>query len=242
VSLVDGETLFGVGSHLVAKTDEAGRYELPPVAPGEYGVRFKHEQFKPQDRTGLSVRTGGEEMEVNVALELGARIAGRVLDEQGMPLAGARVIFGNPGGGGIVQTDAEGRFAVYGLTEAPSGGSAALKGYGTAYRRNVPPNTLDVEFRLSKSGTLAGRLLAEPLPDHFTVCLSTYDPELGRPLRIHQQSLSFPREGRFVLEDLAPGTYWVEVEAPDYESVDQPQVAIASGQTTPLVTLRLRKK
>ncbi len=243
VQLVDVDTLMAAGSRLVAKTDEAGRYELPSVPTGEWGLRFRHERFRIRDLLGIAVRTGTEELEVNAALEVGARIAGRVLDEQGAPLAGASVTFGNEGGGSVVKSEVDGRFVVYGLTDAPAGGSASLKGYGTAYRRGVPPNTMDVEFRLTRGGTLAGRLLTEPLPEHFTVALSRFDAQLGRPLRIHQKAFSSSTSrGLFSVEDLAPGAYWVEVEASGYEAAEQPQVTIASGQTSADVTIRLNRK
>ena len=243
MSLIDGESRFGAGSHLTAKTDENGRYELPAIPPGEFGVRFKNEQFRPHDHLGLSVRTGAEEFEVNVVLEVGARVAGRVVDEQGVPLAGASVTFGNEGGGGVTKTDVDGRFAVYGLTDAPASGSAALKGYGTAYRRGVAPNTSDVEFRLARGGLLVGRLLIEPPPEHFTVALSRFEPALGRPLRIHQKSFSASTsQGNFAVEDLAPGTYWVEVESTGFEAAEQPQVTIASGAATAPVSIRMIRK
>jgi protocatechuate 3,4-dioxygenase beta subunit len=242
VSLVDGDNSFDAASHMSAKTDANGRYEIPPAGPGNYGLRFKHEQFKLLERLGLMVRTGSEELEVDAVLELGARVSGRVLDDSGAPLAGAQVLFGNDGSGGLARTDAEGRFTVYGLTEFSVSGSASLKGYGTVYRRGVPPNTLDLEFRLSKGGILAGRLLVDPLPEHFTVSLSRFDPELGRPLRFHQKAMSFPPQGNFLVEDVAAGTYWVEVESDGYETREQPQVTISSGQTTPGVTIRLQKK
>ncbi|HEX7896199.1 MAG TPA: carboxypeptidase-like regulatory domain-containing protein [Planctomycetota bacterium] len=242
VLLVDGETRFGVASNLVVRTDVQGRYELPPVAPGNYGVRFKHEQFRYQDRMGIQIRTGAEETQIDAALELGARVAGRVLDEGGAPLAGAQVLFGNEASGGLSKTDGEGRFTVYGLSDGYVNGSATLKGYGTVYRRGVPPNTLDLEFRLAKAGMLVGRLIVEPLPQHFTVALSKYDPELGRPIRFHQKSMSFPPQGAFHVEDLAAGTYWVDVESDGYEASEQPQVTVAAGQATPAVTIRLRKK
>ena len=180
-SLMDAQN-GGTSSQNTVKTDANGRYEILLVPPGDYGVRFKHEKFKGQERLGLPAIRGTEEVEVNAALELGAKVAGRVLDDGGVPLAGAQVIFGNEGGGGLHKTDAEGRFTIHGLTEAPVSGSASLKGYGTVYRRGVPPNTLDIEFRMSKGGTLAGRLLVDPLPEHFTVSLSRFDvlPAAGR--------------------------------------------------------------
>lgn len=244
VQLIDAESRLSAAMHLSARTDADGRYELPPVGPGAWTPRFRHERFKPREHDrALLVQTGTEEFEVNAVLEVGGRVAGRVVDEQGSPLAGASIIFGNEGGGGVATSDVDGRFAVYGLTEAPASGSAALKGYGTAYRRGVPANTTDVEFRLARGGTLAGRVLTEPLPEHFTVALSRFDAELGKPLRIHQKAFSASTsQGAFRVEDLAPGIYWVEVESSGYEAAEQPQVTIAAGQTSAAVTIRMNRK
>jgi hypothetical protein len=54
--------------------------------------------------------------------------------------------------------------------------------------------------------------------------------------------MSFPPQGAFHVEDIAAGTYWVGVESDGYEASEQPQVTVSPGQTTPAVTVRLRKK
>lgn len=239
---IDPESRMPHGPQTGAQAGPDGRYELPALARGSYGLRFKHPKFKFKDHLGVQVSRDDEEIEVNAVLEPGGRIEGRVVDDQGAPLAKARVLFGNAGGSGVTETDAEGRFGIYGLTEAPCGGSASLKGYGTAYRRGVAPGTADVEFRLSRGGAIAGRVVAEPMPEQFVVILSRYEPELGRPLRIQTKALTEPPGGAFDVDDLAPGTWTVEVEAHDYEGVDRPEVTVSAGQTSGGLTIRLRKK
>jgi hypothetical protein len=239
---IDATSLMPFGPHMGATADADGRYELPPLMPGAYGIRFRHPRYRIRDHLGLQIRSTGEEIEVNAALDDGQRIQGRVVDEQGVPLSKARVLFGNGGSGGVTETDADGRFIIYGLTEEPCGGSASLKGYGTAYRRGVAPGAKDVEFRLSKGGALAGRVMAEPMPEQFVVMLSKYEPELGRPLRIQTKAFTQPPGGAFEVEDLGSGMWTVEVESPDYDCLDRPEVTVSPGQTSGGLLIRLRKK
>lgn len=242
VSLVDPATTFTLGPHLSAKTDVDGRYTLPPAPKGRFALRFVHEKFRTLDLAGFDLHTGLEDLTADAVLDLGARILGRVVDEQGAPVEGAELIIGNPNGGRIARSDVDGRFGVYGLTDEPVNGTASKKGYGTAYRRAIPANATDVEFRLARGGAVAGRIVVEPVPEHVAVSLSIHDEELGRPLRIATRSLTNPPGGAFRVEDLAPGLYWVEVEAEGYEALERPQVTIVPGQTAAGVTIRLRLK
>jgi hypothetical protein len=239
VQLLDGTTQLPVVPELRAWTDRAGRYVLEAVPEGEFGARFRHERFRPLDRMGLVWAGPGDAKEVNVALEEGTFLAGRVVDEAGAPVAGA-LVMGTNEGGGMARTDAEGRFALYGLGNAPISGSAAAPGYGTVYWRGVAPNTANLEVRLPRAGSLTGRVEAEPAPAWFAVCLSKYDAELGREVRV--QTKSFAGKKEFALQDVAPGAYTVEVQAEGYEALDRPQVVVERGQAAGVGPIRLRKK
>lgn len=241
VLLIDGQSLLTVGPQMSAKTDAEGRYELPPIPTGDFGVRFRHERHRVQDRTGFQVVTGAEEFQANATLEAGRRVEGRVVDEQGQPIAGAEITIANPKSGGLTTSGADGRFAVYGLSEEPVNGLASKKGFGQAIHRGIPPDTLNLEFRLPKGGAVSGRVLAEPAPPQFYVVMSRYDEELGKPLRVVPRSFTNAPEGAFMIDDLSPGLYWVEVECEGYEATDRPQVNVTPGQTTSGITVRLRK-
>lgn len=242
VYLVDIDTKITLGDAR-AKTGADGRYSLPPVPPGEYGVRFRHEKHMLTDRYGVNVITGSEAYEINLALEAGAMIAGRVTDEQGLALADANVHAFTQGYGSIVVSDGDGRFAVHGLLEQNVVAVARRAGYGTVFVRNIRPNTTDLHIRMPRAGAIAGTIVADPLPGTFSVTVARYDEELRRVIRVENRMFDTVQTGAaFQVPDLTPTLYWVEVEAEGYEAVDQPQVAVLADQVATGLKIRLKRK
>jgi len=241
IQLLDAVSRGSISPDLEARSDAEGRYVLNAVPPGEFGVRFRHERYRPLDRAGLSFRGSGDAHEVNAVLEPGTVVSGRVTDEAGAPLAGATVTAANESGG-VVRTDAEGRFTMYGLGDSPVHCSVGARGYGTVYLRGVKPDTTGLDIRLPKAGAVSGRVEAESLPGWFAICLSRYDEDFGREMRVQTKTFASPAGGAFLMPDVAPGSYAVEIEAEGYEALDRPQVVVDRGQTSAEVRIRLRKK
>lgn len=242
VSLVEAKSLSPLGPSMSATTDAQGMYEIPPISRGEYGLRFRHDRYKVAERTGFTFYQGIESYEVNVALEVGARVTGRVLDEAGAPIEGATVMIGNSGAGGMTKSDKNGEFGMYGLTNEPVNASVSAKGHGTVIRRGIPANTEGLEIRLPRPGTIVGRVEGDEIPEHFVVILTRYEEDLKLPRRIDTRYFTNPPGGVFVVPDVAPALYWVEVEAEGYKSMDQPQVQVEAGKTTPELRMRFTKK
>ena len=242
VSLIDAKLLSPLGPSMSATTDAQGLYELPPIPRGEFDLRFRHERYKAADRTGFTFFQGIESYEMNVALEVGARVTGRVLDEAGAPIEGAVVMIGNTGAGGMTRSDKNGEFGMYGLTNDAVNASVSAKGHGTVIRRGIPPNTDGLEFRLPRPGTIVGRVAGDEIPDHFVVILTRYEEDLKLPRRVDTRYFTNPPGGVFIVPDVAPALYWVEVEAEGYKSMDQPQVQVEAGKATPELRMRFRKK
>jgi hypothetical protein len=242
VALMHSESKVALGPALSATTDALGQYELPAVPRGRFGLRFRHERFKAAERSAFTFLQGTESYEVNVALEAGARVTGRVLDEQGTPIQGARVMIGNPGSGGVTQTDRNGEFGMHGLTDDPVNASVSAAGHGTVIRRGIRPNSDDLEFRLPRPGKIVGRLDGEEVPEQFVVILSRHEADLNTVLRVDTRYFTNPAGGLFVLEDVAPALYWVEVQAQGYESTDKVQVTVEAGKVTPELRMRFTKK
>src|SRR6185503_15428027 len=115
---------------------------------------------------------------VDVVLTLGARITGRVVDEQGKPIAGAHLMASNIESAMTERTDADGNFDLGGLFHKPANCQASMKGYGKVVKRNLPVNGPPVEFRLPKAGSIVGRVVADAEIPEFQIVLSRYDEEL----------------------------------------------------------------
>ncbi len=236
------EVTKGPPNSLFCLTDDKGQYALKGIPAGNFGVRYRHLEYKPLDRMGLLFRGGGEDYRIDVALEVGARISGRVVDEADAPLAGADVIAGNPDSAGVAKSAADGSFTVTGLTDAPANISAAKEGYGKVVLRNLAGNPTNVLFRLPKAGTILGRLLIDIVPKQTQINLSRYDEELKQIIPAESRFFALPTTATFAFGDVPPGTYWIDVLASGYEAAERPQVVVGSGQITNEVRIVMRKK
>lgn len=224
------------------ETDENGAYAIKAIPAGLYGVRFRHKLYKPQDRKEFSIRSHTDEHRVDVTLEVGARITGRVVDTSGKPIEGAVIVASNKGAAGLEKTAKDGTFLLGGLNELPVNCSATKEGYGKGVMRGLPPNGPDVEFRLAKGGTVAGRVVLDEPPRQVQVVLSKYDEQLQMVIMEESKLFADPPNGAFSVPDVAPGTYWVDVQIGGYEAVERPQVVVGEGQAIEGLVITFRKK
>lgn len=86
---VDPEA-WSLFSRTETHTDSEGRFLLGGVPPGHlFQVLILHERHAPARRSSLRLERAGEALHHEIRLERGCVIEGRVLDEQGQPIAGA---------------------------------------------------------------------------------------------------------------------------------------------------------
>jgi hypothetical protein len=241
VILVDARTKFTITDALSTRTGADGRYKLPAIPPGTYGVRFRNERFKLADRYEyVYLRT--ESYEVDMVLEVGVMAGGRVLDAAGRPLPGVDIQVVGKDSVAFVKSDAEGRWEGHGLYAAPLSCTAKKAGFGTVVVRGIPANQRDVQIRMEPAAKLSGRLEGGSLPEIFVISLDRYEADLDRSIRVEVKSFENRADGSFVFDDLSPGTYDLYFEAQGYETLDRPRVTLSAGGSAADVKFRLRKK
>jgi hypothetical protein len=241
VFLVDMEK-GGPAPYEAVQTDPQGHYAIRGVGPGLFQVRFRHALFQPLDHSDVRTRGADDFQQVDVVLSLGVRLSGRVVDEAGRPVEGAKLVAGNGTSAGTATSAADGSFTVSGLTDVPANLSAERPGYGSALLRNVPGNSNGLVLRLPKPGTLFGRLQIDAIPKKTQIVLSRFDDELRQVIPADVRYPTVATDGTFLLPDLVPGTYWIDVQADGYEAVGRPQAVVVAGQETSEVTISMRKK
>ena len=80
---------------LIATTDQKGRYQFDSLEPGRYRVSVQKAGFATMLGPGLpeaTLKAGERKTDLNVTIQRGAAIVGRVLDENGEPIANANVM------------------------------------------------------------------------------------------------------------------------------------------------------
>jgi hypothetical protein len=241
VFLLDQETR-AQAHNLEVVTNEEGAYAIRGVAAGLYQARYRHSVFMPLDRSDVAVRGADDFQQVDVVLAMGFRLSGRVVDESGSPVEGASLTATNGSSANTAKSAADGSFTVSALTDVPANISADKPGYGRVVLRNLPPNSTNIVLRLPRPGTLAGRLDMDAAPRKVQVVLSRFDDELRQVIPTETRTFAPPPDGRFMVADIPPGTYWVDVLAEGYVAVDRPQMVIQAGQITPEVSISMRKK
>jgi hypothetical protein len=241
LSQIEGGRPLPLGATAVT-SDEKGQYEIKAIPPTRCGIRFRHKRYEPLDRLDLSFNSPTDEYRVDVALAAGQKITGRVVDEQGKPIAGAHIMASNIESAMTGYSDPDGTFDIGGLFHKSVNCQASMKGYGKRVLRNLPVDGPPVEFRLPKAGSLIGKLVADaPIPE-FQIVLSRYDDELKQVVPVESKQFQKSPGNVFHLDDIAPGAYWVEIQVEGYEAVDRPQVMVAGGQILEGATVTLRKK
>jgi len=209
--------------------DLSGRFQTPELPPGDYEVEAYQQDFLP---TVIRARLPGPPVTLRVA-KLGA-IWGRVLDVEGRPNPGARILvlykpaqglvlqpFGNP-----IAVNRDGQFRAGGLPPgeyAVAVMNAAPGGSGLYYYpRNERPQFFSfsggeqysgVEFRLPPVPhfRLSGALDAPP--DGGRAIAALYWAE--QPL-LPIASSRISARGEFILDQIPPGEYLLAAIRPTY--------------------------
>ena len=170
--------------------------------------------------------TEGEESSVRAVLGGGTSVEGRVIDDLGRPVRGAEVKLWQRRVEVRAVTDPDGRFVVRGLDEGEIRVEARFGHLASARYQNA--DTRDaIEIVIHRTAQLSGnvrdRSTGETLTD-FRVYLVT------RPHRSSGGGTHFKNPlGRFVLDDLDPGSHLLRVLAPGYVFRETP-VALSPGE------------
>ncbi|MDD9942118.1 MAG: carboxypeptidase-like regulatory domain-containing protein [Myxococcales bacterium] len=207
---------------------QAGRYTVVATAPG----------YK-QGQTVVGVAAGSTATaEIELAGSL--TLAGRVVDDQQVPIVGARVELRRDAGTAQVVVGADGRFEFVGELPGPVVVSASADGFSALERpltlshpgqepvaitlaRDLPAGQVRGAVRAFDGPPLAARIVVKPVDGR------------GEALQVRADA-----EGNFAI-DVPPGDYTILVQAPGYGSQTRSAQVEERGVTVLIVDLRSRK-
>lgn len=211
-----------------AATDEDGRYRLEGVAEGERSVQVEWNGL-PSAARSVEVQAGTNRLDVR--LEGGAEVSGRVVTSSGEPVEGAELRLAPLQETGAAlpsatsASDGSFRFA------AVSPGRYRLQGARPGYAgpsRDVEvagDPVSDLELRLDRGGALSGRLHGL-LPSD----LSRVEVRASSPLSPRDQVSQPGPDGAWRLDDLGPGVWSVVAQIQGTSRAARASVVIELGK------------
>jgi protocatechuate 3,4-dioxygenase beta subunit len=207
-----------------APTDRAGKFTVDDLIPGRYRLEVSHPGLEPLRTDEVTLAPGARREVGTLALRAGFPVEGRVLDDAGNPIEGARVSAAASGAAEAAElyalTDGGGNFAL----ALPAGHyrvAAGAPGHGTAQAPvEVRPDASapKLELRLARAEAFVEGLVSDvggrPLARARIVAWAKDDgpASAGRPIGQTTADVG----GHFRLTDLPAGELRIEVQHPDY--------------------------
>ncbi len=236
---LEGAEAEGIRQDGFTETDADGSYRLEGLRPGRYEVEARGGRQR-MARAAVRLTAGTERLDLVV--EAGTEVSGRVVDAAGRPVGGAVVRLHMISGGEAFQATsaADGSFAFDWVPEGTYRLLAEARGYA---RADVPGEVQvagtavgGLEVRLSEAGgAISGQVLGLDPADRRRVQV--------RALRL-DDSAGFSRvgpDGRYRIADLAPGDWQVVAATPDGRQASG-EVTLEPGQAEAFLDLELETR
>ncbi len=192
-----------------ATADGEGWYLMEGVAPGPHSVAAEHPSYRRAVRD-LDVKMG--ENTLDLTLEGGAEVSGRVVDDAGAPVAGARILLLEGGRSWNLPEGASGADGAFEIAGVPDGDyrlSADKEGFardreGDLVKVAGAP-VAGLEVRLSRGGSIVGQISGLDLADLARVRVAA--DVMGRFGEVTP-------EGGYRIDHLEPGEWTITASVP----------------------------
>lgn len=232
------------GSGGAATTDDRGEFTIPNIPPGTYSAVATHPQFAKATVPGITLESGDDVRGVDLFLSLGGGATG-VYTVDGQPKGGVSIQLVGAGGIQMVTTDANGRFDVTGLPAGRymvmvmdfedidvSDGAAA---FSDLNQRTVditdgeitemdftPPEGVPISGSIAALGLGEGAMVRLRSPDGISLSDMDFSDPISMGLDMISSTGGFgsvEQDGSFVIDNVEPGAYVLEVyRSPDPSS------------------------
>jgi protocatechuate 3,4-dioxygenase beta subunit len=233
-----GGRVFMMPPQLRSFTSDDGSFVLENVPPGNTQVVVNAPGYAAGHVASLNVEDGKTIDGIEVGLDIGTRLAGRVTGSDGSPISGAtvRADDGSPMGmrqGPAATTDGNGEYAIEALEPGQKSFVVAAQGYLSETRTvTLADRETRLDVQLSSGTKVTGVVTTEsgaPVADaQVTVSGSGGGPFGGHSARSDAS-------GTFQIDGLAPGHYTFSAEKSPYAQTFVRDVDISSGAPVRIV-------
>lgn len=162
-----GMSVAVIMGHDKGQTDAEGKFLIEDVAPGTYRLVLSAEGFQGKSKEGLEVAAGHDLTDLSITLDRAARLEGRALSADGLPVVGADISIVE-GSGGFdfssprAKTDGDGYYRLDGLAPGLHSFQARHQEYPRAVRDiEVKSGNNKVDFNFPGGQEVSGRVVDE---------------------------------------------------------------------------------
>jgi protocatechuate 3,4-dioxygenase beta subunit len=246
---------FGMGGDdRKAETGPDGFYRITGVPTGKADVLAMHPEHITGTREDVVVSKGREQARVDFTLKAGHTIAGRVVDEEDRPVAGAKVMTDRslhinledfdgfvpsmrnaPG----VETDADGLFLLTGLEEGEYTVRVMAPAFLPFKEDRVKTGTQNLLAVMQKGGWMAGHVRdarTNTMVREFEIEVNTsgYSPARSKVLTGEEALKARPEleeaDGAYVIEGLGRKPFGLTVSARGYADEELTDLSVVLGE------------
>jgi uncharacterized GH25 family protein len=237
-----------------AETDFEGKFGFKGLSSGDYDVAVSKSGFTRSTQNG--VKTGEGHTPIEVVLNPGAAISGRLVQPNGLTVTGysvtARPASAAGSGTGMMmmgrgnnfaQVDPDGAFTLDGLIPGTAYdlsifGQGEMR--GDPKKKNVVAPAGDVDIEVAARGRIAGRVVDAVTGAPITDFEARYSPARAGGMQIvvrmgnnesDRRTAFSSAEGAFAFEDVPPGNWDVSVWAKTYQEARTAGIAVVPGET-----------
>ncbi len=218
------------------ETNSAGLCEVGELEPAAVVVHAYSGRHRP-GRAEVRPEHRGAPTELTLRLSEGRALSGRVVDDRGRGVPGAR-IGSSDEGSGFVEADDDGRFELGGLGDAPVNLFATAEGFAPRHMQGLRTGSANVEIRLDKPASLEANVEFATGASSLMVSVCEYNTHFSKEVCVARR-LFEPPEKLIALEGLAAGSYELVLEATGHHP-ERVRVHLSVGQRSRLGAIRLR--
>lgn len=221
-----GVAMTGSSAGLGTRSGPDGRFELRIPAPGRVRLSISARGYRTERRSVALPSPERATAELEVRLQPGRELPGRVRRPDGRPAVAAEIVAGVPGAGfATATTDESGAFHVDGL---PAEGPWLIRVRhhdhpGLERELDTLPGFLELTL------DPAGKILGQVVDAATAAPIVEYRYRLDGPVRLRNQAVS--TSGSIEIEQLPPGTYRLELRAEGYAPLRVEAVSVGLGET-----------
>lgn len=238
------------------QTDAKGKFIFPNLTAMTYSILAKKEGLGTVLRGSIGVLGENEQIVVEIEMEPGEVLAGRVVDGQGNGIVGAEITAmshspANRERGlskGVATSGRDGEFFIEDVMPGTYTLMAKADGFQAETPTRIKSGETNIVLRMSKQGSVMGRVLdgdtGRPVPNFkvFIREVNPTSPQLALRGRIvGRTNVQGSSDGRFEVGGVSTGTYTIQANAQGYANSFSARFVVTEGSATPDVEVRLTR-